>query len=189
MHPDFLVHIDTLGLKSNAALIGLGALSFNLLDRAALSEPFYCAISSESNGPVGREVDLAGIDHWRFDAPYLDPFTRDMTTLEFAIEEFVAYYQRNTLPEATVWLWSGSFEGTILQTTFEALGTPLPWPYYAVRDAKTFCATADTYGAYGRFVTPHGRSPEDQMRKRTEALRTAHEIYSRCLWAQIEEAA
>jgi hypothetical protein len=183
-YTDFLVHLDTLGLRSDAALLGVGGMFFNMEGEGQFS--LYNAITVESN--EGRNFSHLDIDFWRHEAPYLDPFRRELVDLSTAIDELDTTFQAHSEPHVSVWYWTGAFEGTVLQTCFEGLGRPMPWPYYIARDAKTFCCTESEYARREPFATPYGDSPENQMERRVEKIRRAHQTFKRLHGARSERA-
>jgi hypothetical protein len=158
------LHVDTLGPRIDAAVIGIGALFFNFDTEER--EVHHWPITLTSNGE--RVVSPLALDYWRSDeAPYPALYSEETVDLDTALAELGTLYLEHSAErgELRVWSWDAQ-EAAVLQSCYEGFYVPIPWPFYTVWDGSTI------FRAVGMH-TPTGGSPEDQMLRRRQALITA----------------
>lgn len=171
---DFFLHVDTLGLRSDAIIIGLGCAWFN---RDALDAPttFYWPVSAESNGD--RSVDAASIDYWLQDSPYTAA-SELTTTLLDGVTQLHNIYDAIAQDIDRIWVWNWRVGGTILDTAHEQLGLKTPWQYFALREGRTFCDTACQYRFSHELPTPYASTAVLTIERRVGEIQAAHQFFT-----------
>lgn len=176
-HTDLLIHVDTLGHVPSSAVLGIGALAFNIAD-AFIGPAFYIPISRHSNAEHGRTATLATMDWWDEEAPYPMPLTveRD-ATLRAAFLQLYGFFAGCCDDASQVWLWDAPSTGGVLLSVSEALEESAPWPYHMVRSARSFCSIATEFMHGHPLATPMGSTPEELIERRAKTLQASFKIY------------
>lgn len=144
---DIMIDIETLGLKSDATILSIGAVEFGATD---MWDEFY------------REVDPAQLDRnidpqtvlWWLNQPGAAFLTEGKKTLNDALSDLTAFmystykdnYDRSIKDyefRGRVWAKSPVFDLAILRHAYEQLGLECPWAYHQERDIRTVQAFVD----------------------------------------------
>ena len=132
---DFMVDIETISTKPNAAIVAIGACEFDM-ETGETGREFYTNIKWDSNLNYNRDVDLNTIQWWmkQSDGARRALFDEPQESLPTAMMKFALFYDGcGNLP-----IWShASFDEQILRNAFEVLRITCPWHHRDVRDIRT----------------------------------------------------
>lgn len=132
---DFMVDIETISTKPNAAIVAIGACEFDM-ETGKTGRRFYTNIDWKSNQGYGRSVDLNTIKWWmkQSDAARMALLEGETATLPSAMLKFALFYKEcGNLP-----IWShANFDEQILRNAFEAVDIVTPWHFRDIRDIRT----------------------------------------------------
>lgn len=132
-----MVDIETLGLSPGCVVLSIGAVRFDPTD-GVTDEGFYTEIDRSTAEDAGLTVDDDTEEWWRgqdgFDVAGL--LGDDGKPIRRALEDFGRYYAGSD----EIWANSPSFDCSILEAAYEAVGLDAPWQFYEERDVRTIRA-------------------------------------------------
>lgn len=126
-----MVDIETLGTKSTSVVLSIGAVEF---DERQLGREFYRRVNIDSCIKHGLTVDGRTIEWW------MDQSEEARTMFQYAsidLATALREFSETFSFEGEVWANGVSFDMPILENAFHAVGLPIPWLYYNVRDYRT----------------------------------------------------
>jgi exodeoxyribonuclease VIII len=147
---DVMVDLETMSTASNAAIISIGAVRFDLeeylANTSAIDEKdcFYRVIPLSESVIYGLKTDARTIEWWmqQSDAArdiFTDKTVRD--NLPNALSEFHDFIwyagSFNYPPFVNIWGNGATFDNVILSNAFKACDLRTPWKYNADRDLRT----------------------------------------------------
>lgn len=184
-----MLDIETFGLGANAAIVQIGAISFDPLapmslglDGCIVNLPFKINVPLQSSLLLGMEIDQDTIDWWKAQAepskasllgrrtcPEGNEGSDGTVTapLPQALHSLRQWW--NSLgerPEA-VWAQGTSFDIAVLETAHRRLGMETPWRYNEARDTRTIKWLARQVG----WETPERRVDHDALLDSIEQVR------------------
>ena len=146
-----MLDLETMGNGSNAAIIAIGAVKFNL---HGIYDTFYDMISLESSMAEGLVVDPGTITWWMNqseDARSI--FKSDMiTNLRPALSEFANWIGN---PDTEIWGNGVDFDSVVLANAYKATGIPLPWNFRYNRCYRTMKNMYDMFEMDETGCTKH----------------------------------
>ena len=148
-----MLDLETMGTRSDAAIVAIGAVRFNFDNES--TEPFYVNVNLQSCINAGLRVDGSTIMWWMQqsdDARAMFDRTDDADLYE-ALSQFNHFYD----PGDCLWSNGANFDPVVLENAYRAVERRVPWKFYDVRCVRTICALAEAMG-YERPVfegTPH----------------------------------
>lgn len=134
---DVMLYIETVGNGSNAALLSIGAVGFDL-SSGELGAEFSMKIDIESSTKFG-DMDASTIKWWfKQSNAAQQVFNGRAFGLETVLSEFLKWLSHN-FDEKYVKVWgNGSgFDNVILSNAYKATGLPVPWKHWNDRDVRT----------------------------------------------------
>jgi hypothetical protein len=134
---DAMVDIETMGLRPDAAIVAIGAVTFGeneILDR------FYTPVSLQSCLDLGLTVSRSTVEWWdrqpndvraRWDVANAPP-------VEAALNQF-HWWLLNAIDPLTTRVWANGpdFDLVILQSAMERVQLEVPWSYFNKRCYRT----------------------------------------------------
>lgn len=181
-----MLDIETFGLGANAAIVQIGAISFDPLapmslglDGCIVSLPFKVNVPLQSSLLLGMEIDQDTIDWWKVQAePSKASLMGRRTDCEGSdgsvsapLPEALHSLQQwwNSLGEqpSAVWAQGTSFDIAVLETAYRRLGRETPWKYNEARDTRTIKWLARQVG----WQTPERRVDHDALLDSIEQVR------------------
>lgn len=138
--PHIMLDLETLGTRSDAVIISIGAVKFDPCSTAPSAldpKGFYASVSVDSNHDAGaRIIDEDTLAWWmaQSDAArrvFLEP----KTTLGCALEELAEYIDD---PACQVWSNGASFDIAVLEHAYKSFGLPVPWKHTNTNCYRTF---------------------------------------------------
>jgi hypothetical protein len=176
MKTDAYIHFDTLSLKPNAAILGVGLGLFNLEQRDVTPEVTYITTTLVNQEQWGRECAYESLEWWRSDAPYNDPLAESgRMLLNEAMATILTVLESRT-KDPRIWFASAMCEGGIMQSLMDLFEvTDVPWRYWDVNCVRTFLGMTSRYTGK-QLVQPYGVSPRDHIFMRVDLIRDLHVI-------------
>jgi hypothetical protein len=130
-----MIDIETLGIEPGAALLSIGACTF---DREGVGETFYCSVDLESCQDRRLSIDTETLQWWL----QQDESAREVLTggvpLPTALSELRDFLETQGYDE--LWANSPKFDMAHLEAAYDALDWTTPWAFYELRDARTLQA-------------------------------------------------
>lgn len=141
MKTKIMLDLETMGNGSNAAIIAIGAVKFNL---DGIFDTFYDMISLESSMKEGLIVDPGTIIWWMQqseDARSI--FNSDMITdLRPALVNFSKWVID---PDTEIWGNGVDFDNVVLANAYRTCGIQIPWNFRYNRCYRTMKNIYDLY--------------------------------------------
>lgn len=125
-----MVDIETLGTDPGAAILSIGAVTF---DETGILDEFYRTIDLESCQKAGLEIDANTLKWWMRQDESVRDVLLDGDPLRGVLNDFKAFYPE----DAEVWANSPSFDCAMLEVAFETVGLTEPWSFKDTRDVRT----------------------------------------------------
>jgi len=127
-----MLDIETLGIEPGAAILSIGACTF---DTEGVGETFEVSVDLESCQARGLKIDADTLQWWLTQ----DEAARDVLTggaaLPTALSELRHFLDTNDYDE--LWANSPKFDMAHLEAAYDALGWMVPWDFYELRDVRT----------------------------------------------------
>lgn len=163
-YSDVLFHVDSIGVRPSATVIGLGFVPFNIESLLDIGDPTYVSVLSGSY-QQHRTADEESLAWWSHDAPYPAPLgsTPPGNALEHLFVRVLDYQPQR------IWFWT-MHASAIMHSLLDDTELVPPWEYHQLREARTFCNTVYRLIHGHVMPTPHGDSPEHQLERRAAAI-------------------
>jgi len=132
--------LETMGNKSNAAIIAIGAVAF---DANGVHDRFYSQCSLESSVQLGLKMDAGTVIWWLKQSDQARAAFADndkAQAIQLSLIEFVQFYKKNN--GGAVWGNGATFDNVILTTAFDLALIPKPWKFW---DDKCYRTIKDTF--------------------------------------------
>jgi len=128
---NIMLDLETMGNSSNAAIIAIGAVSFN---SSEITESFYEVVDLKSSVDAGLTMDADTVLWWMDrEDDARSQFKIGGLSLAVVLELFVGFVG----PDAVMWGNGASFDNVILANAYQALSVPQPWAYWNDRCYRT----------------------------------------------------
>lgn len=152
-----MVDLETMGNKSNAPIVSIGAVFFNPHTGNTGAE-FYTAVSLESSMLLGGVPDAGTIIWWLKQSPEARSAIAiaDTITLIDALELFSDFISENSDagPDVQVWGNGASFDNVILRSSYDRANIECPWKFWNDRDVRTMTELGKDIGINPRYDIP-----------------------------------
>lgn len=141
---DYMVDIETLATTHDAAILSIGACSFNLTG-GGIIDSFECRITLRSNQEAGRGICPETIEWWLSqskeaqEALLLEP----RMPLRQGLQEFMQFVG---MGKHTLWSNGPTFDEDILRHAFEQQGLKFPVHFSGSRCVRTTNALLKSHG-------------------------------------------
>ena len=135
-----MLDLETMGISSNAAIIAIGAIAFEL--DGALGPSFYRVIDLESSVKNGGVIDASTVLWWmkQNDAARAQ-FERKGENEWDALVEFQKYMMQ--FQDVRVWGNGAAFDNVILSNAYKRNWLETPWKYSNDRCYRTVAGDID----------------------------------------------
>lgn len=134
---NLMIDLETLGTASNAAILSIGAVKFDLLSDRIEHDAFYTAVDIESNFAAGRVASGSTLQWWMQQAPGAQAvFQEKGMPLEQMLIDLKAWLAGPI--DWVVWAKGPSFDITMLDNAFQHFGIDVPWKFWNVRCVRTY---------------------------------------------------
>ena len=153
-----MVDIETMGKKSNAPIVSIGAVLFDLAT-GVLGETFYKVVSLESAVSWGAEIDPSTVIWWLKQSSEARSAIAndDAIKLDDALLMFTDFVLENVTggrKKAQVWGNGTTFDNTILRSSFDLACLDCPWDYWNDRDVRTMVELGKAIGFNPKTAIP-----------------------------------
>ena len=141
-YTDVMLDLETMGRKSNSALVSIGAVEFNLIT-GEMGREFYKVIDLQSCLDFGLEVEASTIYFWlQASQAARDAICKDKKLpLPTVLHMFDKWMQE--LPtEVNIWGNSARFDIGKLEDAYRICKLENPWYFRSERDVRTLVAFA-----------------------------------------------
>jgi len=166
MNSHVMTDIETMGTSVDAAIVSIGACSFDITAQDKILDKFSICITLESNQLESRALSAGTISWWLQQSPEAQAqLFKDATNLRSGIKQFRMWMSQLKPVPSRIWANSPSFDIAILRHAFNQLGEY--WPsnlgFWTERDVRTICELAypnpdelkEMQGFYRRQGTHH----------------------------------
>lgn len=152
-----MVDLETMGNKSNAPIVSIGAVFFNPHTGNTGAE-FYTAVSLESSMLLGGVPDAGTIIWWLKQSPEARSAIAMADTMPLidALELFSDFISENSDagPDVQVWGNGASFDNVILRSSYDRANIEYPWKFRNDRDVRTMTELGKAIGINPRYDIP-----------------------------------
>lgn len=152
-----MVDLETMGNKSSAPIVSIGAVFFNPASGRTGAE-FYAVVSLESSMILGGLPDAGTILWWLKQSPEARSAITmgDAMPLEDALELFSDFISENSDAGSNVQVWGNgaSFDNVILRSSYERANIECPWKFWNDRDVRTITEMGEAIGIKPRYDIP-----------------------------------
>ena len=129
-----MVDLETLGNNSNAVIISIGAVAFDLDSNETFSDTFYSIIDPESCVRSGLKMDVSTVMWWMKQSDQArKAFEKEGSPLIEVLFGFAAWYPEG----AKFWGNGATFDNVILSNAYSACDMKKPWGYADDRCYRT----------------------------------------------------
>lgn len=130
-----MLDLETWGTRPGCSIRSIGAVIFDPW-QSGLEAEFYANVDWESCASAGLTVDPGTAEWWESQSPEARAHLQDTRlTLDYALTLVSAFWRAN---RATfIWGHGASFDPPILEACFRAVGAPVPWKFWDIRDTRT----------------------------------------------------
>ncbi|WP_368893243.1 exonuclease [Kluyvera ascorbata] len=152
-----MVDLETMGNKSNAPIVSIGAVFFNP-NTGNTGAEFYTAVSLESSMLLGGVPDAGTIIWWLKQSPEARSAIAMADTMPLidALELFSDFISENSDagPDVQVWGNGASFDNVILRSSYDRANIECPWKFRNDRDVRTMTELGKAIGVNPRYDIP-----------------------------------
>lgn len=152
-----MIDLETMGKKSNAPIVSIGAVFFNPATGSTGGE-FYASVSLESSMLLGGSPDAETIIWWLKQSPEARSAITmsDALTLVDALELLSDFISENSDVGSDVQVWGNgaSFDNVILRSSYDRAEIECPWKYWNDRDVRTITEMGSAVGIKPRYDIP-----------------------------------
>ena len=152
-----MVDLETMGNKSSAPIVSIGAVFFNPASGRTGAE-FYAVVSLESAMLLGGLPDAGTILWWLKQSPEARSAITmdDAMPLVDALELFSDFISENSDAGSDVQVWGNgaSFDNVILRSSYERANIECPWKFRNDRDVRTITEMGEAIGIKPRYDIP-----------------------------------
>lgn len=132
-----MIDIETLAVSTDAVILSIGAVLFNLTEPVNPGKTFYAVLDQQSQLKYNRNIDPITVEWWSFqDAAVRTELFHPTNPVGFVsalidLDEFL------DMPNLHVWTQGPHFDIAILQHAYESIDLVTPWHFSKVRDCRT----------------------------------------------------
>lgn len=152
-----MVDLETMGNRSNAPIVSIGAVFFNPNNGNTGAE-FYTAVSLESSMLHGGVPDAGTIIWWLKQSPEARSAIAMADTMPLidALELFSDFISENSDAGSDVQVWGNgaSFDNVILRSSYDRANIECPWKFRNDRDVRTMTELGKAIGINPRYDIP-----------------------------------
>lgn len=138
-----MLDLETMGNKSNAALVSIGAVEFNLTDGSKTGREFYKVIDLQSCLDVGLKVNASTIYWWlQQNQAARDAICVDKKLALPIVLHMFNSWMEDCISQVNVWGNGARFDIGLLEDAYVACNMPIPWNFRSERDVRTLVSFA-----------------------------------------------
>ena len=160
---DIMIDMETLGTKTDCAILTIGACRFDPRGDGITDQLSLKLDITEQTEVYKRTVDESTMDWWAKQSPdAINEAFSDDNRLSFrdAMDQLFKFcWNRNA-----VWSNGAIFDIMIAESAFRQLDMRIPWPFWSVRDTRTLYDVAQVKLSDDGKSTSH-KAVEDAIRQ------------------------
>jgi hypothetical protein len=139
IYKDVMVDIETMGTGTDACIIAIGAINFDI-DTGRKGEEYYCNVDLDSCISAGLSMDGDTVSWWLMQPKdTIERIFRNQRSIHHALFQFSHYLARFG-PDVRMWGNGAGFDLPILRNAYRAIGSQHPWKYRHERDVRTLAS-------------------------------------------------
>ena len=137
---DVMLDLETMGVGSDAAIIAIGAVEFDL-HAGTLGQEFYKVVDLESSVAAGGTISPSTVLWWmkQSDAARA-AFLREGEQIDKALTQFSWWVRNSSDTGVNIWGNGAAFDNVVLRTAYQRLGRKPPWDFGQDRCFRTIRA-------------------------------------------------
>lgn len=132
-----MVDIETLGQKTGAAILSVGAVVFDTTG-VYTDKTFHESINLQSCQDAGLRIEASTLEWWMDQGDEAAEVLTGGDDLDKVLASFVAFYRGHNAGE--IWANSPSFDCEMLEYAFDQVDIDTPWSHRDERDFRTLNA-------------------------------------------------
>lgn len=150
---DLSIDLETLGTRPDAPIVAIGAVLFNR-ETGEIGEEFYTPITLHSALKHGKVCPNA-LKWWFTQSPAAQAVFRSPVAQELhdALLRLSMLVDRQPESDICVWGNGSTFDISILEHAYDAVGLEAPWNFWSIRDMRTIVDAASGLG-FNRHSIP-----------------------------------
>ncbi|PRY10299.1 uncharacterized protein DUF5051 [Pontibacter ummariensis] len=165
-----MVDLETLSTGSNAAILSIGAVEFDLTT-GRTGRTFYLNVDLQSCMDAGLKIDGRTVYWWfKREAEARLPLLENPVHIAAALQSFSEFVLTCGGKEAQLWGNSARFDLGKLDDAYSACTLPVPWSFRNERDVRTLVAFA-----------PHIKDQEPRIGTHHHAVDDCYHQISYCV--------
>jgi len=141
-YTDVMLDLETMGKKSNSALVSIGAVEFNLITGETGRE-FYKVIDLQSCLDVGLKVEASTIYFWLQQSQAArDAICKDKKLPITTVLHMFGAWMQDCVAEVGIWGNGARFDIGLLEDAYSACKLENPWYFRSEKDVRTLVSFA-----------------------------------------------
>jgi hypothetical protein len=130
-----MIDVETLGTRSNAVILSIGAVLFDL--KGNIEEVYHRGIDIDSCLKAGLQVDGGTIEWWMKQEE--QAIARVFGLEKYSLEEALYDFMTLSTEQEKWYIWShgSNFDTVLIENAYKAVGKKVWWKYTNVRDTRT----------------------------------------------------
>jgi hypothetical protein len=160
-YTDVMLDIETMGNKSNSAIVSIGAVEFNMIT-GEIGREFYKVVDLQSSLDAGLKINASTVYFWlQQNQQARDGITVDKKIpLATALHMFGVWMQ-DCIKDVNIWGNGARFDIGLMEDAHEACGLKNPWNFRSERDVRTLVSFAPHIKANHPFTGIHHNPIDD----------------------------
>lgn len=134
-----MIDMETLATTSDATILSIGAVKFDLWSDEIDDEGFYASITIKSNQDAGRVINPDTLAWWMKQSPEAQKVFTEPGKIELvdALGNLTDWMTDNKRA-FTVWSNGASFDIPMLEHAYSKFHAPAPWIFWRARCFRTY---------------------------------------------------
>jgi len=135
-----MLDLETMGKKSNAALVSIGAVEFNKMNGQTGRE-FYKVIDLQSCLDLGLKIEASTVYWWLQQSQGArDAITVDKKLPLATVLHMFGKWMDDCIKDVELWGNGARFDIGLMEDAYNACQLPNPWYFRSERDVRTLVA-------------------------------------------------
>lgn len=131
-----MIDVESLGTRSDAVILSLGAVKFDLDSDKIDDKAFYASISIDSNLELGRRIQEDTLQWWlNQEITAQSVFHEEKIALPQALEDFSDWVGTG---DYEVWSNGADFDIPMVAHAFAQIQMEIPWKFWAGNCVRTY---------------------------------------------------
>jgi hypothetical protein len=131
-----MIDLETLDVTPTATVLSLGAVKFDPFSDAEPHSELYLKISVDDQDRLGRTTNDKTIEWWGQQEASIMEEAFDQTGA-VTVEEALRQLNKWVVGVDEIWAQGYGFDITMLEDMYRSVGTPIPWQFWKISDART----------------------------------------------------